>query len=251
VNEVVERCCAASRTLGQFRRERGPEAIGYGVGDFEQLLGRQMINQYVPELQHALVNESIHPFPLYGLLVGLRGALTSYWPDEEAWTFPAYDHTDLAACFGAVCESIGRLLERLLPVRYREIPLERSNFEFTAALDEVVLARGTYWVLALHGNVPEDELRRRIETQAKVSSASDMRQLVNIAVRGVTLRHLPVPPAEMPRYAGWYYFQVDTADRGFAKIKDTASFAFYLPDAEADLEARLMVVLAEERAGGR
>src|SRR5262249_34707089 len=43
VKEVLERLCAASRTFGQFRRERGPEALGYGVGDLEQLLARATI----------------------------------------------------------------------------------------------------------------------------------------------------------------------------------------------------------------
>jgi type VI secretion system protein ImpJ len=70
-----------------------------------------------------------------------------------------------------------------------------------------------------------------------------MRQLVGFADRGVPLRHLPVPPAEIPRYAGYVYFQLDTADRRWVRVKDGGSFAFYLADAEPDLESRLFVVL--------
>ena len=243
VSEIVERLSAASRVLGQHRRERGPEAIGYGVGDLEQLLARQMINQYVPALQHALANEHIHPWSVYGWLAELRGALTSFFPDEEAWSFPPYDHANLAGCFGPLCESIRKLLERLLPVHYVEIPLRREDFLFSSELDQSLFTRGTAWVLAVHGAVAEDALRKRLEGQAKVSSIADMRQLVGFADRGVPLRHLPVPPAEIPRYAGYVYFQLDLADRRWVRVKDGGSFAFYLADAEPDLESRLFVVL--------
>ncbi len=252
IGEIVERLCAASRTLGQHRRERGPEAIGYGVGDLEQLLARQMINQYIPALQHGLVNETVHPYAVYGWLAELHGALTSYWPDEEAWSFPQYDHTNLAGCFGTLCEAIRRLLERLLPVHYLELPLNREHFQFSAELEDTVFTRGNAFVLAVKGSSGEEVLRKRVETQAKVSSVADMRQLVGFADRGVPLRYLPVPPAEIPRYAGYAYFQLDIADRRWGRVNDGGTFALYLADAEPDLEARLFVVLADrERRQGR
>jgi type VI secretion system protein ImpJ len=250
VNEIVEKLCAASRVLGQHRRERGPEAIGYGVGDLEQLLARQVINQFAPALQNAIVNESIHPYTVYGLLAELRGALTSFWPDEEAWEFPQYEHTDLAGCFGPLGESIRRLLDRLLPTHYLELPLRREGFQFSTDLDEQVFSRGVAYVLALQGKVSEEALRKRIETQAKVSSVTDMKQLVGFADRGVPLRFLEHPPAEIPRYAGHVYFQVDISDRRWARVKDGRAFAFHLADAEPDIEGRLFVVLGrgERRA---
>jgi type VI secretion system protein ImpJ len=250
VGEVVERLCAASRVLGQHRRERGPEALGYGVGDLEQLLTRQVINQFVPALQNALANASLHPYAVYGLLAELRGALTSYWPEEEAWAFPAYEHTDLAGCFGPLCESIRRLLDRLLPTHYLELPLAREGFQFSTPLEEGVFGRASAFVLALHGALGEEALRKRIETHAKVSSVADMRQLVSFADRGVPLRFLDHPPAEIPRYAGYVYFRLDTADRRWGRVKEGGDFAFFLADADPDLEARLFVVLGRgERRG--
>jgi type VI secretion system protein ImpJ len=252
VNEVLERLCAASRTFGQFRRERGPEAMGYGVGDFEQLLARQVINQYIPALQSALANEvAAHPYPVYGHLASLYGALTSYFPEEEAWSFPPYDHTDLGGCFGALAERIRALLERLLPVHYVELPLTREDFLFSTAIDESLFARASVWVLALHGGAGEESLRKRIETKAKVTSIADMPKLVNFADSGVPLRLLPQPPAEIPRYAGWSYFQLDTQDSRWRRIKDASTFAFHLVDAEADVEGRLFAVLSEKERGRR
>jgi type VI secretion system protein ImpJ len=245
VNEVLERLCAASRTFGQFRRERGPDAIGYGVGDFEQLLARQVLNQYIPALQHALVDESLHPYRVYGLLAELRGALTSYFPEEDPSDFPPYDHDDLGTCYGTIAEHVRRLLERLLPVHYVELPLTRDESQFSTAIDEALFGRGTMWVLALQGGGGEEGLRPRIETKAKLTSIEDMRTLLNFADRGVPLRFLAQPPAEIPRYAGWTYFQVDVSDRRWTRIKEANSFAFHLVDAEPDVEGRLFIVLAD------
>ena len=61
------------------------------------------------------------------------------------------------------------------------------------------------------------------------------------------LKFLDYPPAEIPRYAGFLYYQVDIADRRWGRVKEGNSFAFYLADAEPDLEARLFVVLGRER----
>lgn len=246
VNEIVERLCSASRLFGQFRRERGPEAIGYGVGDLEQLLARQMLNQYIPALMNGVSNAGVHPYSVYGLLAELRGALTSYWPEEESSDFPVYDHDDLASCFGTVCDSIRRLLERLLPTHYLELPLQREqSFRFQTPLEESIFPRASAFVLAVRSSVAEPELLRRVETQAKLSSISDMHQLVGYADRGVLLQHLPIPPAEIPRYAGYTYFRCDTNAPLWRRVRSDATFSFFLADAEPDTECRLFVILSK------
>ena len=251
VKEVVDRAIAASQTLAQHRRERGSDAIGFGTGDYEQLLGRQMLNQSIPVLQHALANEAVHPWHVYGMLAGLRGGLTSYWPEENASAFPPYDHDDLAGCFGPLCESIRSFLERLIPVHYEELPLAREGSQFSTAVREDLFARGTTFVLSLTGGIGEDELRERIQKQGKVTSIADMPQLLKIAVSGVALKHLAMPPAEIPRYAGHVHFQVDLAHRTWARVKDAGTFAFYLADAPTDLSGKLFVVLRDASRGAR
>lgn len=250
LSEIIERLCAASRLFGQFRRERGPEAIGYGVGDLEQLLARQMINQYVPALRNAIENESVHPYPVYSLLTELRGALSSYWPEEDPADYPPYAHDDLAGCYGAVCDSIRVYLERLLPTHYVEIPLTRDeNSRFQTELEESIFPRATSFVLALHGTVQESELCARMETQAKLTSIDDMKELVGFADRGVPVHHMPLPPAEIPRYAGFVHFQVDTAAPLWRRVRESGTFSFLLPDAEPDMEGRLFVILRKQDFG--
>jgi predicted component of type VI protein secretion system len=61
------------------------------------------------------------------------------------------------------------------------------------------------------------------------------------------LRYLALPPAEIPRYHGFLYFQVDIGDQRWAKVREAASFAFYLADAHPSIEGRLFVVLSGAR----
>jgi type VI secretion system protein ImpJ len=247
VTDVLERLVAASTTFGQFRRARGPDALGYGVGDLEQLLARVTINQYAPALMHALLNDGIHPYAAYGLLAGLRGALTSYFPDEDVSAFPPYEHTDLGGCFAQLGDEVRRLLERLLPQHYVELPLERTQDIFATPIEESLFGRTSVWVLGLHG-IGEEAVRRRMN-DAKVTSTQDMPQLVNYASNGVPVRYLVQPPAQIPRYAGWTYFEVDAGDSRWKRIKEDASFALHLVNAEPSLEGRLFAVLSErERA---
>lgn len=247
MTDVLERLVAASTTFGQFRRERGPEALGYGVGDLEQLLARVTINQFAPAFMHALLNDGIHPYAAYGLLAGLRGALTAYFPDEDVTAFPAYDHTDLGGCFARLGDDVRRLLERLLPQHYVEMPLSRQNETFSTQVDEGLFPRTGVWVLGLSG-LDEEAVRRRMN-DAKVTSVQDMPQLVNYASNGVPVRYVVQPPAQIPRYAGWTYFEVSSSHDLWKRIKDDASFALHLINAEPQLEGRLFAVLSErERA---
>jgi type VI secretion system protein ImpJ len=148
-----------------------------------------------------------------------------------------------------MADDVKRLLERLLPQHYIELPLARKDHEFTTPLEETIFGRGSVWVLGLHGQ-GEEELRRRM-SDAKITSTQDMRQLVNYASNGVPLRFVQQPPAQIPRYAGWSYYEIDTADSRWRRVKDDSSFAFHLVDADAALEARLFVVLSEKERARR
>jgi type VI secretion system protein ImpJ len=247
VRQVHDQLCAASQRLASHRRDRGAEGLAYGVGDLEQLLTLQMLNQAIPPLQHLLSHGGGHPFELFSLLAQLRGALCTYSPAEEPFTFPEYVHTDLAGCFFPILDSIRRLLEQLLPTHYEEIAFQREGSSFFADIDEGLLREGGPFLLALKGPGTAEALRKRIEGQAKISSLDDMRQLVRFADRGVPARFVEHPPAEIPRSADHSYFMIETGDPKWKKVRDAANLCFFLSDAEQDLNVRLFVVLPRGR----
>ena len=247
VRQIFDQLCAASQRLGQHRRQRGVEGLAFGAGDLEQMLTLQMLNQFIPPLQHLLAHGGGHPFTLYSLLAQLRGALCTYSTEEEPFQFPEYVHTDLASCFHPVIESIRRLLEQLLPTHYEEIVFEREEATYWADIDESLFREGGPFVLAIKGPGTMETLRKRIEGQAKITSFADMKQLVRFADRGVPTRFVEHPPAEIPRSADHNYFVIETGDPRWKKVRDATSLCFFLADAEPDLSVRLFVVLPRGR----
>lgn len=247
VQRVHDQLCAACRALGQHRQQRGAEGLAYGVGDLEQLLTLQTLNQFAPAIQHTLAHGGGHPYELYGLLAQLRGVLTTYSTSEESFEFPEYQHTDIASALLPLVESIRQLLEQLLPTHYEEIALTRDGFQFSALLDEKILQSTGAFILAVRGPGSTEALRKRVEGQAKITSVDDMRELVRFADRGVPTRFVEHPPAEIPRAAGLTYFVVEIGDSRWRKIRDAASFCFYLADAEPEFDVRLYAVLAQGR----
>ena len=156
-------------------------------------------------------------------------------------------HTDLAACFLPVIESIRRLLELLLPTHYEEVKLQRTGFSFYGEISEALLRDKGQFVFALRGPGTGDELRKRVLTQVKISSTADMRRLVQSAVRGVPTRYLEYPPAELPRLPEYSYFGVETGDPKWKTVREDGDISFYLPDAEPEVDVRLFVVLPRGR----
>jgi type VI secretion system protein ImpJ len=247
VRQVHEQLCSAARVLGQYRRERGAEALVYGVGDIAQLLALQALNNFIPSIQHLLAHGGGHPFTLYSLLAAARGALTTFSPEEQSFEFPEYVHTDLAACFLPLTDSIRRLLELLLPTHYEEVKLERMGSSFYGEISEALLRDKGQFVLAVRGPGSAEDLRTRVSTQAKISSTSDMRRIIQTAVRGVPTRYLEYPPAELPRLPDYSYFGVDSGHTKWKTVGEDGDISFYLPDAEPEVDVRLFVVLPRGR----
>ena len=130
IRQVYDQVCAASRTLSSHRRDRGAEGLAYGVGDLEQMLTLQMLNQFIAPMQHLLAHGGGHPFDVYGLLAQLRAALTTYSTEEDPFTFPEYAHVDLASCFLPMIESVFRA--EGIPLDLAYVPLIESAFKTTA-----------------------------------------------------------------------------------------------------------------------
>ena len=61
-----------------------------------------------------------------------------------------------------------------------------------------------------HALMPSEALRARFPTQVKIGPVERIRDLVNLALPGVTLTPLPVAPRQIPFHAGANYFELET-----------------------------------------
>jgi len=90
--------------------------------------------------------------------------------------------------------------------------------------------------------VPEEKIIKEVPLKAKVSASDRVDQLIAAALRGIPLRHLPTPPAEIPVQPGRQYFQIDKAGEHWEAVKKSRSISFYIPPEFKNLKLELMGV---------
>jgi len=101
--------------------------------------------------------------------------------------------------------------------------------------------RNRFYLVLQTADDPKSILQS-IETVAKLSSRERMPLLIARALPGVELKHLQVPPQELPRRALSLYFAVDSHSDQWAQIEKGNNIALYWDNAPEDLEVELMLV---------
>jgi predicted component of type VI protein secretion system len=82
----------------------------------------------------------------------------------------------------------------------------------------------------------------------KICSAQQIARLVKEAYAGLPLEHLPAPPSAVAARTGAQYFLIRQEGACWNAILKSADVGVYVPEALADAELELLVVL--ESAGG-
>ena len=60
------------------------------------------------------------------------------------------------------------------------------------------------FVLAVSADIPAEDVRKHFSGQAKIGPVEEIRQLVNSALPGITLRPLPVAPRRSRIIPAWF-----------------------------------------------
>ncbi|MEL6303148.1 MAG: type VI secretion system baseplate subunit TssK, partial [Pseudomonadota bacterium] len=79
-------------------------------------------------------------------------------------------------------------------------------------------------------------------TQAKLGPVEEIRQLVNSALPGVTLRPLPVAPRQVPYHAGVVYFELDHDSPYWKQMATSGGLAVHVSGEFPGLEMELWAI---------
>jgi type VI secretion system protein ImpJ len=205
-----------------------PGALGAAeMGDFLQL---QLLNRTEPLVAHLARTSGVHPESLYQVLVSLAGELATFVdPGKRAAGYPVYRHERLAESFEPVIADLRRALSTTLDTQVVPIPLEERQFGIrVAVIPDRELLRSASFVLAVKAQMPPDMLRAAFPAHVKIGSAEKIRDLVKLQLPGIGLRLLPVAPRQLPFYAGYTYFELDSASEYFQQLHQSAGFAMHV-----------------------
>lgn len=243
VRRVLDILSSKSDELARGRRQRSQGLVEFTMSEAANFWFLHTVNAAIPVLMHYHAHPDAHPEPAFLSLARVAGQLMTFAGEGHPKDLPLYSHDDPGGCFTAMEARIRGLLGTVIPTRCTPIPLERPRESlFTGRLTDERLLEGAQLYLAVMADVPEDKIAREVPLKGKVSSADRVDQLIAAALRGLVLRHLPTPPAEIPVQPGRTYFQVDRQGEHWEAVRKSRTIAFYLPPEFKQLRLEFMAV---------
>jgi type VI secretion system protein ImpJ len=198
----------------------------------------------LPSLRLHLQDRRSHPEEVYRDLARLAGALSTFSVEFARDDIPKYRHRDLSATFRETDALIRRYLEIVAPsntvtLQFRKV----DNYVYAAEVkDERCLLRSR-WVLGIRSSITDSVILRQTPKLIKVCSAEGVGKLVQRALPGLELMHLPVPPSAMHAQADMHYFSVSLNGACWQHILQTKQVGVYLPGDLGDATFDITIIM--------
>jgi type VI secretion system protein ImpJ len=241
MNELEGMLSHRMQALAGRLSDGGPAKGAAEISDFLLLM---TINRNLPLVRHFANVENVHPEHVYRVCAALAGELATFMSTEkEAVQFPAYQHDDLTASFAPVIRTLRQYLSSVLEQTAVSIPLEARKYGISVGViaDRKLIGNAGF-VLAVNADIPAEDVRRHFAGQAKTGPVEEIRQLVNSALPGITLRPLPVAPRQIPYHSGVVYFELDAASPYWGKMTTSGGIAVHVSGQYPGLEMELWAI---------
>ena len=215
-----------------------------GAAEVQDFLLLAVVNRTLPVVRHFASIENLHPEDFYRACVALAGELSVFMTsDKEAPDFPPYQHDDLTATFSPVIRTLRQYLSSVLEQTAIAIALEERKYGISVGViaDRKLLGNAGF-VLAVDADIPAEDVRRHFAGQAKIGPVEEIRQLVNSALPGITLRPLPVAPRQIPYHAGVVYFELDADSQYWGKMTTSGGIAVHVSGQYPGLKMELWAI---------
>jgi type VI secretion system protein ImpJ len=108
--------------------------------------------------------------------------------------------------------------------------------------DQRCLSRAK-WIFAIRSSIGEADLMERVPRLVKVCSKDFVPKLVQRALPGMALSHLPIPPAAVSPRLETQYFGINRAGPCWDHLVQTRQVGVYVPGEIPSPEIELLVVL--------
>jgi type VI secretion system protein ImpJ len=177
-------------------------------------------------------------------MLRLAGALSTFTTEASAADLPDYDHDELGGCFTALDKRVRELMQTVIPDKFVSIPLSLTErFTWTGEIADASLFRDSQFYLAVNANLGIDEIIRRVPQFLKLASPDEIEQITRTARPGVTLRHVPVPPKDIPIRLGNQYFALNQNGEIWRSIMLSHRIAVFAPADLPEPKLELVVVV--------
>jgi type VI secretion system protein ImpJ len=251
LRRIIEILEAKSEALVGPRRGAQTNLAAFAAREVATFWLTHAVHSSLAPLRHLMDSRRAHPELLYAELVRLAGALCTFSLDSHPRALPLYNHDDLEACFDGLERHIRAHLDLVVPTNCVAVALERSRkFLYTGEVRDRRCLGPSTWVLGVRRpGGTQGDLATAVPRLVKVCGTELIARLVKEAQAGLTLEHLATPPPAIAARPGTAYFTVRQAGPCWDALARTAQVSVFVPEALADAELELLVLL--DAAGSR
>ncbi len=246
VNGILEILSAKSTQISRMLGHENESLAKFTTADTKNFWLLYTVNSVIPVLSHLLQGQRCHPEELFSALTGLGASLTTFHQSIRPRDLPLYDHANLSKVFGELDEKLRVLLEAMGESSVVSLPLKQmNNTIYATAIDQDKYLANTRMYLAISADVSEDTIIRRVPQLVKTCSATHIDQLVNSALPGITLTHLPSPPSAIPVKTRHQYFSLNQSGAAWETVLRARNFAAHLPAEIQNPQMELVILLPQ------
>jgi type VI secretion system protein ImpJ len=241
---LVEILSAKSSMLSGLRRQKNQSLADFTASDIANFWLLYTVNTHLPLYRHIFETSLGHPEQLYGAMLSLAGALTTFSLEVNPRDLPPYDHDELGNCFTVLDEKLRYLLETVVKSNFVSLPLKlvQPSIYATALSDDKYL-QNTRMYLAIQAEMNEAELITKTPALIKVCSATHIEHLVRQALPGITLTHVARPPSAIPVKLNYQYFSLNQAGGVWEAVLRARNLAAYIPGDFPNPQSELVILL--------
>ena len=244
LHRMVETLEEKSDHLGSNKMGGARTWAEYATRDIANFWMLHTINEALAPLRHHLRAKRGHPEELYKEMARLAGALCTFRIDSHPRAVPAYDHTNLDRTFELLDTHIRLHLETMMPSNCISIPLtKRAEYFYEGKIADDRCLHKSRWIFAIKAAAGEVEILHNTPRLAKICSKSYLPKLVERALPGLALTHLPVPPASITTRVDTQYFSLNKTGPCWDNILQTKQIGVYVPGELPEPEIELLVVI--------
>lgn len=243
---LVEILAAKSSILAGGRRQRSAGLADFTAADIAAFWLLYTVNSHLPLLRHFYETGRAHPEKLYRTLAALGGSLSTFSLKIQPRDLPAYDHDELGPCFSDLDEKVRELLETVVPSNFVALPLKLVQPSvYATAIDEDRYLVGTKMYLAVNSTLNETDLAKKVPQLVKISSGTQVEQLVGRALPGISLTHMAKPPGSIPVKLNYQYFSLNQSGPAWEAVGKARNLAAYVPGDIPAAQLELVILLPE------
>jgi len=179
-------------------------------------------------------------------MLSLAGALTTFSLKIHPRDLPAYDHDNLGACFTDLDEKLRLLLETVVPSNYVALPLKLVQPSiYATSIDNDKYLSHTRMYLAVSADTSQAELIAKAPQLIKICSADAIEHLVQRALPGAPLTHVPTPPSAIPIKLNYQYFTLSQSGGSWEAVVRARNLAAWVPADFPNPQLELIIVLPQ------